>query len=104
MCIARFARGGEDRAGCLIGRSRSLFLQIAHEAEDEAEYRQSGLGCGLLGHVPAGKDQDGWMALEDPRQSFGAFDAKIDGVVFNGRDRGLWNLGPSSQLALRESL
>ena len=62
------------------------------------------LSCGRLGHVPAGKDQDRWMALQDLREGFGPFDAKIDGVVFNRRGRRLWNLGPSSQLALCESL
>lgn len=41
------------------------------------------LGCGLFRHVPAGKDQDGGMALEDPRQSFGPFDPQIDGIVFD---------------------
>ena len=46
--------------------------------------RSSALGGRLLGHVPAGKHQDGGMTPQDTRQGFGPLDAQIDGVVFNG--------------------
>jgi hypothetical protein len=42
------------------------------------------LGSGLFGHVPAGKYQDGGVALQNTRQGLGPPDAKIDGVGFNG--------------------
>jgi hypothetical protein len=44
------------------------------------------------------------MAPQCTCQGFGPFNTQIDGVIFNGRDCGLWNLSPSSQLALREFL
>jgi hypothetical protein len=86
--------------GVDVGGPKKGFHAVALDSSRES----SQLGCGRLGHVPAWKDQDGWMALQHTREGFGPFDAKIDGVVFNRRDRWLWNLGPSSQLALRESL
>jgi len=50
-----------------LGASSDAFglfsIQIAHRSEDEAERRGLLLGCGLLGDVPSGKDQDGWTAF-----------------------------------------
>lgn len=39
------------------------------------------------------------MAIQDARQCFGPFDSQIDGIVFDGCDGGLRNLGPARQLA-----
>ena len=91
---------GSIVVGVDVGGLKKGFHAVAFDLSNESLQ----LGCGRLGHVPAWKDQKGGMAVQHTRQSFCPFDAKIDGVGFNRRDRGLWNLGPPSQLALRESL
>jgi hypothetical protein len=57
------------------GRTRRTFLTASPSPQ---------LSGGLFGHIPAGRHQDGWTALQDARQCFGPFDTQIDGIVFDG--------------------
>ena len=38
-----------------------------------------GSGCGLLGHIPAGKGEDGYMILQRSRKDLHPFDAEVNG-------------------------
>ena len=62
------------------GSTRSVFVNGGLRRSSAAPK----LGSGLFGHVPAGKYQDGRVALQDTRQGLGPLDAQIDGVGFNG--------------------
>ena len=42
------------------------------------------LGNRLFGHVPAGKYQNGGVALQDTRQRLGSLDTQIDDICLNG--------------------
>lgn len=42
------------------------------------------LGDRLFGHVPAGKYQNGGVALQDTRQGLGSLDTQIDDICLNG--------------------